>query len=138
MEELLVLKSGLEEILKKSAELMSQKGYHATTMRGLARATNMSSSGLYHYCSGKEELVYLINLRGFSSLLKLAQELKSKDLSIESKLRELIKSHVHYFCKNRSDMKVMMFGTHEMDEARSKRIRNLKESYRQVCCEIVK
>ena len=138
MEEQLVIKSGLEEILKKSSALMSQNGCHATSMRDLARATNMSLAGLYHYFKEKQDLVYLINHRGFASLLQLGQELESKKLPADKKLYRLVSFHIDYFCAHRDEMRVMMFGTHEMDKLRAKKIRSLKEDYRLISRQIIK
>jgi AcrR family transcriptional regulator len=137
VEEPLIIKSGLEEILKKSSEIMSKKGFHATSMRDLAKATNMSLAGLYHYFDSKDELIYLINLRGFSSLLGLAERIKLSKAAVDIKLYEFISMHINYFCKNRSNMRVMIFGTHGMDEDKHKKIRALKEDYQIIAREFV-
>lgn len=129
MEKLLVIKSGLEEILKQSSEIMSRKGFHATSMRDLAKATNMSLAGLYHYFDSKDELIYLINLRGFTALLGLAEKVKASKEPVDKKLFNFISMHVNYFCKERSNMRVMIFGTQGIDEDKHKKIRTLKENY---------
>lgn len=138
MEKQLVLKSGLEEILRISSQIMSKKGNHATSMRDLAKATNLSLAGLYHYFESKQDLIYLINFRGFLSLLKHAQEVEKLEVPVDEKLHAFIQSHIQYFCAHRSDMRVMMFGTHEIDEAGSAKIRNIKEAYRVIGRDIVR
>ncbi len=47
----------LEQPLRAALEHFSEVGYHATTMRELADRANMSVPGIYHYYSGKEELL---------------------------------------------------------------------------------
>jgi len=120
---------GLDEILEKSARLMASRGYHGTSMRDLAQTTGRSLSGLYHYFSNKEELLYLINYRGFSSLAEIARGLMADDLDAEQRLRKLIWNHVKFFSLHQSEMRVMMFGTQEIDKARSKEISLLKHKY---------
>lgn len=119
----------LDEILEKSARLMASKGYHGTSMRDLAQTTGRSLSGLYHYFTNKQELLYLINFRGFGSLVDIAHRLMADDLDAEQRLRKLIWNHVKFFSLHQSEMRVMMFGTHEIDKLRSQEISQLKHKY---------
>jgi len=66
-----------DDILSQCATLMARQGYHGTSMRDLARTTGRSLSGLYHYFSNKEELLFLINQRGFPSLLENGERLRA-------------------------------------------------------------
>ena len=59
----------LEQILATAAKVFADKGFHPTTMRDLSRSTGMSLAGLYHYISGKDELLYLIQQRCFAGVL---------------------------------------------------------------------
>lgn len=137
MEKQLVIKRGLEDILKKSSELMSEKGCNATGMRDLAKATNLSLAGLYHYFSSKQELIFTINDRGFSSLLALAQAIEVGPDQNDNRLYRAIESHIQFFCRHRSDMKIMMFGAHEMEKEHAQKIRRLKETYRKLFSKLV-
>ncbi len=122
-------KKGRDEILEKCAKLMASKGYSGTSMRDLALTTGRSLSGLYHYFSNKEELLYLINLRGFIALNNNAS-LKIKDNEKpEDRLKKLIWNHVNYFYQHQNEMRVMMFGTHEMDKTRRDEISKMKHRY---------
>ena len=121
--------TGLDEILDKSAQLMAHLGYHGTSMRDLAQVTGRSLSGLYHYFSNKEELLFLINQRGFTSLLDMSGELPEADISAEEKLRRLITNHVTYFMDHLSEMRVMTSGSMEMNDERSQTLWQLKDNY---------
>lgn len=120
---------GLDEILNQSAKLMAHQGYHGTSMRDLAQVTGRSLSGLYHYFDGKEELLFLINQRGFTSLLEMATELMEKDMSPKERLSGLIHNHVEYFMDHLAEMRVMTSGSIEMDEQRSQLLWKLKGNY---------
>src|SRR5438477_130215 len=50
----------LEFILRTAARIFAEKSYHSTSMRDISRETGVSLAGLYHYCSSKEELLFLI------------------------------------------------------------------------------
>ena len=59
----------LQKILKTSAKIFAEKGFHHTSVRDISRATKMSLSGLYYYFTTKEELLYLIQERCFVTLI---------------------------------------------------------------------
>src|SRR6476659_2933827 len=64
----------LEFILRSSAQIFADKSYHSTSMRDIARATNVSLAGLYHYCKSKEELLFLIQDNCFGRVLERLEE----------------------------------------------------------------
>ena len=53
----------LDQILEGAASALSAKGYHGTTMRDVAAASDVSLATLYHYVGSKEDLVYRVELR---------------------------------------------------------------------------
>src|SRR5438034_1357864 len=48
----------LDHFLSRAAKVFADQGYHSTTMRDLAAATDMSLAGMYYYVRGKEELLF--------------------------------------------------------------------------------
>lgn len=128
----------MEEILHQSSHLMAQKTYHGTSMRDLARQTGHSVSGLYNYFENKEELLYLINYHGFSSLTATLDKVLETLDDPQEKLYALISNHINYFVAHRDEMKVMMLGTQEMALEKSRVIQDIKERYSQIAQEIVR
>ena len=49
-----------DHIAKKSVELFVKKGYHQTTVREIAKASEMSMGALYDYISTKEDILFLV------------------------------------------------------------------------------
>lgn len=102
----------LEFILRTSARIFAEKGYHSTSMRDISRATNVSLAGLYYYCKSKEELLFLIQDNCFGRVHERLQErLKEAGGAIE-KLRLVIDNHLSFFAANMAEMKVL---SHEAD-----------------------
>src|SRR5215510_12742571 len=102
----------LEFILRTSSSIFAQKGYHSTSMRDISRATNVSLSGLYHYCSSKEELLFLIQDNCFGRVLqRLEERLREVDEPTD-RLRIFIENHLSFFAANMAEMKVL---SHEAD-----------------------
>jgi len=129
-----------DDILAQSAALMSRQGYHGTSMRDVARTTGRSLSGLYHHFANKEELLYLINVRGFSPLLANAERLRREYRSGDGRphaagpasaalLCDLIGAHLGYFGSHLDEMRVLMFGTQPMRSSHGQAIRAMKDRY---------
>ncbi len=102
----------LEFILRTSARIFAEKGYHSTSMRDISRDTKVSLAGLYYYCKSKEELLFLIQDNCFGHVLeRLEQSLKETTEPVE-KLRFVIENHLSFFAANMAEMKVL---SHEAD-----------------------
>ena len=105
----------LEFILRTAARIFAEKSYHSTSMRDISRATNVSLSGLYHYCRSKEELLFLIQDNCFGRVLeRLEKQLQEVDDPI-AKLGIFIENHLSFFAANMAEMKVL---SHEAESLR--------------------
>ena len=102
----------LERILRTSARIFAEKGYHPTTMRDIARETRVSLAGLYYYCKSKEELLFLIQDNCFGRVLaRLEERLREASDPVE-RLRVVVENHLSFFAANMAEMKVL---SHEAD-----------------------
>jgi len=102
----------LEFILRTSARIFAEKGYHPTSMRDIARATGVSLAGLYYYCKSKEELLFLIQDNCFGRVHERLLERLRETTDPVAKLRLVIENHLSFFAANMAEMKVL---SHEAD-----------------------
>src|SRR4051812_27836894 len=102
----------LEFILRTSARIFAEKGYHSTSMRDISRATRVSLAGLYYYCKSKEELLFLIQDNCFGRVHERLQERLKETGGAVEKLRLVIENHLSFFAANMAEMKVL---SHESD-----------------------
>ena len=105
----------LEFILRTVAGIFAEKSYHSTSMRDISRATNVSLAGLYHYCSSKEELLFLIQDNCFGRVLARLEERLGKIDDPVVKLQVFIENHLSFFAANMAEMKVL---SHEAESLR--------------------
>jgi TetR/AcrR family transcriptional regulator, cholesterol catabolism regulator len=105
----------LEFILRTAAGIFAEKSYHSTSMRDISRATNVSLAGLYHYCSSKEELLFLIQDNCFGRVLARLEERLGKIDDPVVKLPVFIENHLSFFAANMAEMKVL---SHEAESLR--------------------
>jgi TetR/AcrR family transcriptional regulator, cholesterol catabolism regulator len=102
----------LQEILRHSAVVFSEKGYEGASIRDISRASGVSLAGLYYYVKSKQELLYLIQIYTFKTILARLEERLAGTNDPEERLRALVLNHLEYFLSNPVEMKVL---THEDD-----------------------
>jgi TetR/AcrR family transcriptional regulator, cholesterol catabolism regulator len=122
----------LDALLRVAAEVFARKGYHATTMRDLSRASGMSLAGMYHYVPGKEDILYLIQRRCFQSVLASVQDAIEKESDPVVRLRAFVRGHLEFFAANMNEMKVLSHEAESLTGDRAREILELKRRYAQL------
>lgn len=119
----------LEFILRTSARIFAEKGYHSTTMRDISRETKVSLAGLYYYCKSKEELLFLIQDNCFGRVLeRLEERLRETNDAVE-KLRLVIENHLSFFAANMAEMKVLSHEADSLAGEMHERVSGKKQQY---------
>jgi AcrR family transcriptional regulator len=67
-----------KELLDLVVAVINARGYEATTMEDLARATGLNKSSFYHHVSGKEQLLSLAVDRALDELAAVMAELPAQ------------------------------------------------------------
>lgn len=119
----------LESILSHAAALFAERGFDGTSIREISQRTGVSLSGLYHYFSSKDELLYLIQKRSFETLLAALDANLDPDDDAESRLRTLVWTHLDFFLSHMSEMKVISHEGDALPPPFLSEIRDLKRRY---------
>lgn len=119
----------LVHVLKTSARVFADKGYHSTSMRDISRATKMSLSGLYYYFKSKEELLFLIQDYCFSTVIDDCHRLLTGVDDPIRRLKLLIENHLNYFVHNVSEMKVLSHEANSITGDLFRKINTRKRQY---------
>jgi AcrR family transcriptional regulator len=64
---------GMRIVLSAAIEVMSEKGFHGTSVRDIADRAEMSSGSMYHYFASKQDLLHEILRRGMVAMTALAE-----------------------------------------------------------------
>ena len=80
------------QILTIAGHLFSQRGYHATSMRELARHLNLQGGSLYAHIQSKEELLLEVVRQAAERFQKVLEELPSGDPV--TRMKALVKGHL--------------------------------------------
>ena len=127
----------LQLILKASAKIFAEKGFHHTSVRDIARATRMSLSGLYYYFTTKEELLYLIQERCFVTLLQRWEQAGNPQMDVRARIRAFAENHLSFFLHNMPEMKVMAHEDESLTGDFQDKIIVLKRRYVKVIMDLI-
>ncbi len=90
-----------EQIYRTAGKLFSQLGYHATSMRDLAKALGVQGGSLYAHISSKEELLWEIVNRAADEFDAALEPIRDSKLAPPEKLRAALEAHLNVISKNK-------------------------------------
>ena len=127
----------LQRILKTSAKIFAEKGFHRTSVRDISRASRMSLAGLYYYFTTKEELLYLIQARCFETLLQRWERAITPAMDVRTRIRVFAENHLSFFLHNTHEMKVMAHEDESLTGESQDKILVLKRRYVKVLMDLI-
>lgn len=89
----LVRPSRRDDILVMAGQMFRQKGYHATSMRDLAKALDLRGSSLYTHFAAKEDVLWEIVTRA-AAAFEAAFDAVPDDLAPRQRLEAIIAGHL--------------------------------------------
>lgn len=121
-----------ERIYRIAAELFAQKGFHATGMSDLEKATGLGRGALYYHIGSKEELLFNVTSRYLISLNKIAHSIiHNENKNAETKLREFSKMVMHTISNDLAELTVCFRETHSIVGNRRAELLELHKNYEQ-------
>ena len=75
-----------ELILEAAAQIIRQKGFHATSMQDIADAVSLQKASLYHHVSNKQEILLLLLEQALDMLTERLVLVTQKDEPVELKI----------------------------------------------------
>jgi AcrR family transcriptional regulator len=117
------------EVYRTAAQIIVQKGYDATSVSDIANALGITKAGLYHYISGKTDLLYEIMKFG---LRELEREVMTPALKIaepEERLRFAISTHTRIVTRGDGAVSILVDETRALAPARLRAVTRMKRKY---------
>jgi TetR/AcrR family transcriptional regulator, cholesterol catabolism regulator len=97
-----------EQIIDTAANLFSQRGYMATSMRDIAESMGIEAASLYNHISSKEDILHAICFDMAQQFLNTIDEVNDIYFDAEKKLRMAIQNHVAILTQNLTKSKVFL------------------------------
>src|SRR3954462_6168228 len=94
-----------EQIYSTARSMFSERGYHATTVRDIARELNMQGGSLYAHIDSKEDVLWEIVNRAADEFLEAAEPVATSTATSTAteKLRHMLRAHASVVAGNLTD-----------------------------------
>lgn len=89
-----------EQIVQTAGAMFSRQGYHATTMRDIARELNMQGGSLYAHIESKEDMLWALVERAADHFQAAVAPLAALPLPAADRLRRMLAAHVDVVTRN--------------------------------------
>jgi AcrR family transcriptional regulator len=117
------------EVVAKAAQLFDKAGYHTTNMSELARAVGIEKPTLYHYFSGKDEILFWIHEEFIDLLIAKADARAAENLPAGEELRGTMRDVLGLMKSHRGHVRVFFEHQRELNEAHQETIREKRDRY---------
>jgi len=118
-----------DRLLGAAARVFALQGYDGTSMRDLAKASEMSLAGMYYYVKGKEDLLFQIQKACFDEVTRGANEALASVHGSDARLAAFVRHHVSFFAAHMPEMKVLAHEAESLTGDPLEEIRRLKRQY---------
>ena len=126
----------LDHILRYAAQVFAGRGYEGASIRDISRASGISLSGLYYYVKSKQEILYLIQIHTFKTILSRLQDSLRGVRDPAERLRIFVRNHLAYFLQHPMEMKVLAHEDDALEGPYRKGVAEIKRKYYGIAIEI--
>src|SRR3954463_3173905 len=102
------------QVVTHAAELFDQAGYHTTNMAELARAVGLEKPTLYHYFSGKDEILFWIHEEFIDLLIAKDEARQAEELGPGEELRGVMRDVLGLMETHRGHVRVFFEHAREL------------------------
>ncbi len=116
-------------IYRVAAELITQKGFDATSMSEIAQAVQLTKAGLYYYVPGKKELLYSIVSYGMQTIEEGVIAPCEQIEDPQNRLREIVRRHTLLLTQLGGAITILTDEVNGLTPAHRRRITAKKRDY---------
>jgi AcrR family transcriptional regulator len=117
------------QVVTSAASLFDQAGYHTTNMTEVARAVGLEKPTLYHYFSGKDEILFWIHEEFIDLLIAKAEARQAEQLTATEELRGMMRDVVALMETHRGHVRVFFEHQRELNGGARETIRGKRDYY---------
>ncbi|HYP54184.1 MAG TPA: TetR/AcrR family transcriptional regulator [Pyrinomonadaceae bacterium] len=117
------------EIYRTAAQIILRKGYDATSVNDIADALGITKAGLYHYVSGKKDLLFDIMSFGLDELDEEVARPAQAIADAEARLRFVITTHASMVTRGQGAITILVDEITALTPAQNRKITRRKREY---------
>jgi AcrR family transcriptional regulator len=119
----------LAEVYRTAAQIILRKGYDATSVNDIANALGMTKAGLYHYISGKKELLFDIMSFGLDELRDECVIPAHSITDASERLHFIITRHAQLVTRGQGAITILVDEITALSPAQNRKITARKRDY---------
>jgi AcrR family transcriptional regulator len=117
------------ELHATATRLFRRRGYHATSMQDLGEALGMNRGSLYHYITGKDELLWAILNRALDLLEQRVLPVLETDAPAVDRVRDAIREHLRVAADHADELSLIQIELRALDAGRQREIIGRRDAY---------
>jgi AcrR family transcriptional regulator len=118
-----------ERILAAAVQLFAQYGYHAATMRDIARISGIQAASIYYHYASKQALLVEIMDTHMHNLNANLQRIMQEATTIEQRLHEAIANHIRLHTTYKAEFFIIDTEIRALEEEQRGVILPLRDKY---------
>jgi AcrR family transcriptional regulator len=118
-----------ERILAAAVQLFAQYGYHAATMRDIARISGIQAASIYYHYASKQALLVEIMDTHMHNLNANLQRIMQETTTIEQRLHEAIANHIRLHTTYKAEFFIIDTEIRALEEEQRGVILPLRDQY---------
>ena len=123
------IRSVRERILAAAVQLFAQYGYHAATMRDIARISGIQAASIYYHYPSKQALLVEIMDTHMRDLNANLQRIMQESLPVEQRLHEAIANHIRLHTTYKAEFFIIDTEIRALEEEQRGAILTLRDQY---------
>lgn len=127
-----------DEILEAAAQIISKKGFHATSMQDIAEAVELRKASLYHHVSSKQEILVDLLDKGLDILILNMELVVRQEIPAEEKLKLAMQSYLDTLAENIELASVLLLEHRSLENKMRKQHVARRDRYEDYWLEIIK
>jgi AcrR family transcriptional regulator len=116
-----------DRILAAAAELFTEKGFHASTVRQIGDRLGISQSSLYYHAKSKLHILVDLNEQFMSRLLSSMEEIAIRPLTPREKVRAIISQLITAISHSRAEVTVVLHERRSLPPRKLKPIQKTRD-----------
>jgi TetR/AcrR family transcriptional regulator, cholesterol catabolism regulator len=117
------------EVYRTAAKIILEKGYDATSVSDIADALGITKAGLYHYITGKTELLFDIMKYGLDELEREVLVPAALIDDPEERLRFIISTHARIVTRGDGAVTILVDEARALTPAQNRTVTRMKRKY---------
>ena len=97
-----------EQILEVAAQIICQKGFHATSMQDIAEAVNLQKASLYHHVASKQEILLSLLDQALELIIERVSQVAGTSAPADEKLSQACKIYLETLSEHRDLVSVLL------------------------------